>query len=284
MPGVCIPTASRSRADTEQVELVAEALPPVPRSIHDVDNGKILGFGEELGAEHPGYHDEAYKRRRMNIVQLARSHCVGEPIPRVQYTSSEVEAWAHAVRELKALYPTHACKEFLHNWELFDFRDDVVPQLEDVSAVLKARTGWQIRPVAGLLHPRDFLNGLAFRTFHSTQYMRHHSQPMYTPEPDVIHELLGTQGCVQALRRRQLCRKLRPPTRVCPSWITLRGVDRLREGVCREGRVIRACGDADGPCVLRPRARYRAGEPWGLREGDLAPHQGVLVHSGVWGG
>ena len=52
-------------------------------------------------------------------------------------------------------------------------------------------TGWQIRPVAGLLHPRDFLNGLAFKCFHSTQYIRHPASPNYTPEPDLVHEILG---------------------------------------------------------------------------------------------
>ena len=46
-------------------------------------------------------------------------------------------------------------------------------------------------PAAMQLHPRDFLNGLAFKTFHSTQYIRHPSKPNYTPEPDVVHEVIG---------------------------------------------------------------------------------------------
>lgn len=44
-------------------------------------------------------------------------------------------------RELNKLYPTHACREYLKNLPLLskycDFREDNIPQLEDVSRFLK---------------------------------------------------------------------------------------------------------------------------------------------------
>jgi phenylalanine-4-hydroxylase len=68
---------------------------------------------------------------------------------------------------------------------------DRVPQLREVNARLEETTGFRMLPVAGLIDPRTFLDFLGRGIFLATQYMRHHSRPLYTPEPDVIHELVG---------------------------------------------------------------------------------------------
>jgi phenylalanine-4-hydroxylase len=66
-----------------------------------------------------------------------------------------------------------------------------VPQLDHVSARLRPLTGWGYRAAPGLVPLREFYADLGARTFNSTQYLRHGSEPLYTPEPDIIHEVIG---------------------------------------------------------------------------------------------
>ncbi|XP_054735429.1 tryptophan 5-hydroxylase 1-like [Anastrepha obliqua] len=167
-----------------------------PRKMSDLDKAQnVLMYGSELDADHPGFKDPVYRKRRETFTSIANNYKHGHAIPRVTYTPDEIKTWGIVFRELHRLYVKHAVREYMENWpelvKYCGYREDNVPQLEDVSNYLKRKTGFQLRPVAGYLSPRDFLSGLAFRVFHCTQYIRHSSDPFYTPEPDCCHELLG---------------------------------------------------------------------------------------------
>jgi phenylalanine-4-hydroxylase len=60
-----------------------------------------------------------------------------------------------------------------------------------VSANLEPLTGFRYVPAAGLVPLREFYGSLRERVFHSTQYVRHPAVPLYTPEPDIVHEVIG---------------------------------------------------------------------------------------------
>jgi len=175
------------------------SVPWFPTKIMDMDQmGKETlweGDGIQM-TDHPGFNDKEYKNRRDFISKVAHDyHIYDKEIPRIKYTDTETAVWKHCYDRLKKYYEHGAWKEHNESLEKFEkywgYAPNNIPQLEDISSYLRNKTGWRLRPVAGLLSQREFLNGLAFKVFHSTQYIRHHSKPDYTPEPDIIHELMG---------------------------------------------------------------------------------------------
>eukprot|EP00613_Pedinella_sp_CCMP2098_P002058 CAMPEP_0171619018 /NCGR_PEP_ID=MMETSP0990-20121206/15118_1 /TAXON_ID=483369 /ORGANISM="non described non described, Strain CCMP2098" /LENGTH=414 /DNA_ID=CAMNT_0012183985 /DNA_START=153 /DNA_END=1397 /DNA_ORIENTATION=+ len=172
-------------------------VPWFPRHVSELDRvaNRILDAGTDLQSDHPGFNDPVYRKRREGLAESALQHRFGNPIPHIDYSPEELKTWEAVYDKLEAFLGQFACEEYLKILPLLKehcgYSRNNIPQQEDISRFLQKRTGFTLRPVAGLLSSRDFLNGLAFRTFFCTQYIRHHSTPLYTPEPDIVHELMG---------------------------------------------------------------------------------------------
>jgi phenylalanine-4-hydroxylase len=173
------------------------------------------GFQVQLGDDHPGVSDVAYRARRDEIAAISATYRDGGPIPHVHYTDLEDGAW-RAVRDaLRPLHEQYAASEYLVAARMLNLPADHVPQLDEVSTRLRSLSGFRYVPVPGLVDTRTFYEGLGDGVFHSTQYVRHHSVPLYTPEPDVIHEVIGHGTMLASTVLSQLHREAGRAARRC---------------------------------------------------------------------
>ena len=140
---------------------------------------------------HPGANDPEYRRRRNEIARAALAWRPGQPAPLIDYHPDEQDVWRTVCRELAPLHERLAVSEYREALARLALPSDRIPSLDEVSARLVGLSGWSYVPAAGLVDLRTFYAALADRTFHSTQYVRHPAMPLYTPEPDIIHEVVG---------------------------------------------------------------------------------------------
>jgi phenylalanine-4-hydroxylase len=200
-----------------------------------------------LDPDHPGFRDAEYRARRNAIAQIATNYRTGDPIPDAPYTELEHGVWQTIWKALGPAHREHACAEYLNCLDQLDLDTDRIPQLGEVSKKVESISGFRLEPVAGLVEPRVFLESLANGVFLCTQYIRHHSTPLYTPEPDVAHELIGHAVTLasprlaeinrlfgEAVRRTTDARQLDRLARVY--WFT------IEFGVLREDERIKAYG------------------------------------------
>ena len=201
----------------------------------------------QLAPNHPGADDPVYKARRSAIAGLALEWEAGRPLPEVDYAPEEHATWQAVCSGLHAAWATAACRSHLEAVEELALPTDHVPQLTEVGAGLARTTGFRYQPVAGLAPLRSFYRSFGDGVFWSTQYLRHPSNPLYTPEPDLCHEVLGHAHQLADPRWAALYRRVAACTDRLEQPEALAFLSRVfwftvEFGVVREGGELRAYG------------------------------------------
>lgn len=218
-------------------------LVPLDAGETPADRNRIV----QLSPDHPGFSDLDYRARRNRIAQLALSYKPGEEIPDALYTAEEHQVWRAVWNALEPAHRAHACAEYRASVHRLAFAPDRIPQLREVNEKVQAISGFRLEPVAGLVEPRVFLESLASGTFLCTQYIRHYSTPLYTPEPDVVHEIVGHAVTLASPRLAELNRLFGKAVKRTTSLDDLNRLSRvywftIEFGVLRENGSLKAYG------------------------------------------
>jgi len=145
----------------------------------------------ELHLDHPGANDTEYRKRRDYIASLAKKFRETGVITNVDYNEDEQNIWRVVANRLEEIQARRASEFYLQAKKDLGISNARIPQLTEMSRRLKELSNFRLAPIEGLVETRAFLSWLSWRTMLSTQYIRHHSRPEYTPEPDIVHESIG---------------------------------------------------------------------------------------------
>ncbi len=262
----------------------------IPSGYSPVRRGPGGAVTVELAGDHPGVTDPVYRARRDHLAALAAAWQPGRPPPCPEYTGEEHDVWRTVSASLQELHERVACRAFLEGKDRLRLPVAGVPQLTEVSALLEPIAGFRYQPVAGLAPLRDFYGSFAQGVFWSTQYLRHPSVPLYTPEPDVIHEVIGHANQLAAPGYAALYRLVGAAVQRTEGEEALRFLSHvfwytMEFGVVREGGELKAFGagilSSVGETARFHEAQLRPPDLLAMGEGsyDITRYQPVLY---VW--
>ncbi len=106
------------------------------------------------------------------------------------YSAGEHALFRRLFERQSALVPRYACTEWIEAIAGLDAGDEI-PKFDQVSAKLRAKTGWEIVAVPGLIPDGAFFTHLANRRFPVTVWLRKPEEFDYIVEPDVFHDFFG---------------------------------------------------------------------------------------------
>ena len=111
--------------------------------------------------------------------------------PWADYSATDHGVWATLFERQQKILVGRAGDEFLHQQRAMGMTPDRIPKFDELNAVLRKATGWELVGVEGLLPELTFFDHLANRRFPVTWWIRKPEQLDYLAEPDLFHDLFG---------------------------------------------------------------------------------------------
>ena len=107
------------------------------------------------------------------------------------YTAQEHATWDTLYQRQCAMLGDRVMPAFMHGLDALRLSESGIPDFEDLSARLRALTGWSVVAVPGLVPDEVFFDHLANRRFVAGSFIRTPEQLDYLQEPDVFHDVFG---------------------------------------------------------------------------------------------
>ncbi|MDP4535014.1 phenylalanine 4-monooxygenase [Alkalimonas collagenimarina] len=109
----------------------------------------------------------------------------------IAWTDEDNQIWHELITRQLGCIEGKACDEFMAGLERLQLPTDRIPQLEEVSKVLRETTGWECAEVPALISFDRFFELLANKKFPVATFIRSREEFDYLQEPDIFHEIFG---------------------------------------------------------------------------------------------
>jgi phenylalanine-4-hydroxylase len=109
----------------------------------------------------------------------------------IHWSEQENNIWNTLISRQLSNVKDKACDEYIVGLEKLNLPLNKIPQLKDVSKVLKATTGWECYPVPALIGFGEFFKLLSEKKFPVATFIRSEEELDYLQEPDIFHEIFG---------------------------------------------------------------------------------------------
>lgn len=108
-----------------------------------------------------------------------------------KFTDENHETWHLLFDRQSEIVKGRACDAYFAGLKELGIDNSGVPKFSDVNAALKAKTGFEVVPVAGLIPDLPFFKMLSMRKFPAGNFIRAKDSLDYIQEPDIFHDVFG---------------------------------------------------------------------------------------------